>query len=334
MSNIFPIGISRGGSDEGQSVPLSSDNPAVDTSNNTLQFASPLGFTGISGFTGILNTIQGITGLAYFGRDGIPGATGVPGSTGSQGLAGLTGYIGLQGSSPGVTGLQGITGSQSVTGAVGQTGLRGLTGLEGLQGTTGLIGISGVTGLTGGDTGIIGETGIRGNTGIETAATGFTGISVAGVTGLQGFTGLVGLTGLAGTAAISIDIGQDISATNPLVSSIITTTGQQIQFRGVGLLSDVGVTNTITLTLGTTTLFTIVSGSLLDSFIVEGLIVRTGASAQRIGAQFLFYSGLTYAFSTTAAESWASSPTLTLSVSASTGNYGVVELSSSLVEAS
>lgn len=334
MANIFPIGISRGGSDEGQPLPLSSDNAAVDTANNTLQFASPQGFTGFLGLTGILNTNQGITGAAFNGHCGVAGFTGVPGVTGSQGIAGLTGYVGLIGSNLGVTGLQGITGIQSVTGAVGQTGLRGLTGVGGLQGEQGLTGIQGITGLTGGgETGIIGNTGTQGITGIENAPAGVTGLSVLGITGLRGSTGLIGSTGLSGTAAISIDIANDASATNSIISEAVTTTGQQVQFRGVGQLSDSGTSNIITLTLGTTTLITINSGSMLDSFIVEGVIIRTGASSQRIGAQFLFYSGLTYTLSTTAAESWASSPNLTLGISASDGNYGVIELSSILIDA-
>lgn len=335
MANIFPIGISRGNPDEGQSVPLSSDNAAVDTSNNMIQFASPSGFTGFFGLTGVLNADQGITGFAFPGVSGARGATGVVGPTGGQGLAGITGYIGAQGSNPGITGLSGITGVQSVTGAVGQTGLRGLNGFEGYTGLAGVAGLPGVTGLSsGGETGIIGDTGIQGATGIDTALVGITGLAFLGVTGLQGFTGIIGATGLTGTAAISIAIQQVSSIANALAGSLITTNGQQIQFRGLGLLSDMGVSNTVTLTLGSTTLITIASGSIMDSFVVEGLIVRTGASSQRIGAQFLFYSGLTYTVSTTAAESWASSPGLTLTVSAPAGNYGAVELASYLVDAS
>jgi hypothetical protein len=325
MTDLNPKGISRGGNFTGQDVRLATNDVPVDSALNEVRFTSPRGLTGFVGLTGLANAAQGNTGSAFTGPTGIRGFTGIGGATGVQGLIGITGFFGLQGVGFGITGLDGQTGIQNITGILGDTGFRGLTGLLGLQGATGLLSLQGVTGLFDswpGVTGFQGHTGIESTTGLQ----GITGVAGVGFIGLQGHTGLQGVTGLVGTFIVDSQLVQSLTSIVTIPASTLTATGQQLEFFGSGFTSDDGTSVTISLALGSTTLFTREFGLIADTFIIGGMIIRTGATTQRIGLFIQFDSGIVYTNTMTAAESWAVALNLTLSITSTGDGYQLNQL--------
>lgn len=247
--------------------------------------------TGIQGATGL----QGVTGLP-----GIQGATGLIGATGTIGITGfaLNGITGLRGftgiNARGETGLQGSTGVIGITGLIGATGIS-IQGATGLQGITGLTGTTGVapTGVTGflGATGILagGATGIQGITGVAPL-----GISTQGTTGItQGITGIRGITGIAppGVAAPYQNLSTTTQASGTSLSytipaSTLTVNEQYLDFVtwGNGATQGLNAPTTITITFGSTTIMTatLAQDAAAGTYVIRGIILRTGASAEEI----------------------------------------------------
>jgi hypothetical protein len=273
-----------------------------DTASGQKKFVAPgdvltksdgslLAGTGIVGATGI----RGITGLqGISGETGLIGITGVVGITGVN-ISGITGLVGITGIAPqGITGLQGTTGIEGLTGLVGLTGAILTRGDTGIQGHTGLIGLTGVSlqGVTGlqGDTGLVGgATGLQGVTGFSP-----TGLAPQGSTGvLQGITGTIGITGISprGIAGPPQTLSAQTQTSGASLSyaipaNTLTTNEQYLEFIVWGTGSNVGVNapTTITVTLGVTTILNTIfaQDGTNGAFLVRGIILRTGASAEEI----------------------------------------------------
>jgi len=330
MANINPRGEIRGITRPGQIAPLTSVDVAVDTTLNEIKFQPPQGGTGIIGITGFENTDPGMTGLAVDGPTGIRGVTGVPGDGGLQGIRGNTGFFGMDGSNQGDTGLFGFTGVKGVTGiSPGDTGIRGITGflVVGETGILGETGIEGITGVFGGETGIQGEAGV----GSAPGTAGNTGPFGYGETGLVGSTGLNGITGISGSnvAGSLAESGNIIII--PIAANSLATNGDQLDFVGGGFTADTRASTTISLSFGAQTIISFETGSIADTFLIEGTILRLGAASQEAVASVTFDSGLVYNTRAALTQTLSSSLNLTLQSSSLGDGEEITQLTANII---
>jgi hypothetical protein len=291
MANINPRGPTTS---TGKNTPLGPTDGLADSFGSFIGTGTGMaGVPGLMGRTGIVSSIQGITGAALQGNTGIIGQTGIQGLTGPivlQGLTGLSGITGLGNS--GATGLLGATGIAGATGLQGSQGTTGFQGITGFFGDTGLQGVTGLIGATGfaprGFTGITGSTGLLGDTGLV----GATGIPMLGVTGLQGGTGIQGSTGLLDLITLDVQVTSGVTLLYVVPANTMAVDNQYLEIFISGLSATDGSLTTLILELGGYNLFNgnITFGGGAD-ISLHGILIRLGTSIQESSIQVIYEDG-------------------------------------------